>query len=121
MLTSTDLSRILASTAFLAHVLLSAVVYAQQEPYPQVPLSHGLTEIVTPVASNDFKRAITPELSEYVEGLLKDAGVPGLALGVVHANGESEYGAWGIRSEEGEEMTTDVCFPAFHLSFSSFR
>lgn len=84
--------------------LLGAVVRAQHEPYVQVPLSGSSNAPVVPRA----QKAITPEFSKYVENLMKEGGVPGLALGVVHANGESEYGAWGIRSEEGEGMTTDV-------------
>lgn len=53
---------------------------------------------------------------------MKEGGVPGLALGVVHATGESEYGAWGIRSEEGEEMTTDVrrTIPSVHLALEAY-
>lgn len=74
-------------------ILLCPIVVAQS----QIPLVNA-----------NSRKAITPELSNFIEGLVKDATVPGLALGVVHADGESEYGAWGIRTEEGDDMTTDV-------------
>lgn len=95
--------------------LLGAVVHAQHEPYVQVPLSSLPNDGVI----QDTPKAITPEFSKYVENLMKEGGVPGLALGVVHATGETEYGAWGVRSEEGEMMSTDVRYLRIFVDLAS--
>ncbi|EIM80585.1 beta-lactamase/transpeptidase-like protein [Stereum hirsutum FP-91666 SS1] len=54
------------------------------------------------------KQAITPELSMYVETIMRENGVPGLALGVFQNSGESEFAAWGNRTEDGEALATDT-------------
>lgn len=57
---------------------------------------------------------ITPELSEYIETLRSEWNIPGITLGVVHSGGKVELGAWGRKSEDGDEMTTDVRSPRIH-------
>ena len=54
------------------------------------------------------KQIITPQLSHFVEKLRAEANIPGLTLGLVHADGQAEYGAWGIKDEDGTEMTPEV-------------
>ncbi|TFY55723.1 hypothetical protein EVG20_g9215, partial [Dentipellis fragilis] len=56
------------------------------------------------------KTAITPALSKYIEDTLLKESIPGLALGVFHAGGETEFGAWGKRTEDGDAMSTDTLF-----------
>lgn len=96
--------------------LLGAV--AQYELHVQVPLSSSPNDGEV----RNIPKAITPEFSKFVEHLLKEGGVPGLALGVVHATGETEYGAWGVRSEEGEMMSTDVRYlkTSFDLAWEAY-
>lgn len=53
------------------------------------------------------KRAITPEVEKLVGKLLTEADIPGLSLGVVHGE-EVELGAWGVKTEDGANMTADV-------------
>lgn len=76
----------------------------------QTPLStdlHGITS---------RKPTITPEFGTYVEKVLKDAGVPGVTIGIVHSGAgdkpEFELGAWGRKTEEGDghDLTTDSLF-----------
>ena len=54
------------------------------------------------------RSAITPELSQHIENVLSSELVPGLTLGIVHPTGETEVGAWGIRSENRDLATADV-------------
>ena len=62
---------------------------------------------------NGFKHLITPDLSALIQQTIQDAQTPGLSLGVVHFNSSSkeigtEFGTWGVRNEDGDEMTQDV-------------
>ncbi|EKM60484.1 uncharacterized protein PHACADRAFT_167829 [Phanerochaete carnosa HHB-10118-sp] len=63
-----------------------------------------------PVVANPEKQVITSELSEFVEKIMKDGNVPGLTLGVVHSNGTVELGAFGRKTEDGDEMTVDTLY-----------
>lgn len=79
------------------------------------PPQHGSDQLVfTSGALSDAHSdvVITPDFSTYVEELLKKERVPGYALGVIHADGRSEYGMFGNRSEDGEPVDVDVsiCF-----------
>lgn len=57
-------------------------------------------------------RVLTPEFNKFIEDVLANGTVPGLTLGVVHPSGETEFGAYGRKTEDGDKMTTDVsiCF-----------
>lgn len=57
--------------------------------------------------ANVAKRAITPEVEKLVGKLLTEADIPGLSLGVVHGD-KVELGAWGVKTEDGANMTADV-------------
>ncbi|KAI0063208.1 beta-lactamase/transpeptidase-like protein [Artomyces pyxidatus] len=55
-------------------------------------------------------RILTPSLVEFIDGVVKTQQVEGLTLAVIRADGESEYGAWGRKTEDDDEMTTDTLF-----------
>lgn len=60
----------------------------------------------------DYKPLITPQLSDSVVQSIKVAQVPGLSLGVVHVDlltkdVKTEFGAWGYRTEEGDNVTEE--------------
>ncbi len=51
---------------------------------------------------------ITPDFVKSVQEIVDSGGVPGLTLAIVSKTGPAEFGAWGIKSENGTKMTTDV-------------
>ena len=51
---------------------------------------------------------LTPDIVAAVQQVVDFNKIPGLTLAVVYKNGSSERGAWGIKSEDGTKMTTDV-------------
>ena len=51
---------------------------------------------------------LTPEFVETVQEIIDVGGIPGLTLAIVSLTGPPELGAWGIKSENGTNMTTDV-------------
>jgi len=51
---------------------------------------------------------LTPDFVDAVQQVVDSKKIPGLTLAVVYKNGSSELGAWGIKSEDGIKMTTDV-------------
>ena len=51
---------------------------------------------------------LTPDFVETVQEIVDEGGVPGLTLAIVNKTGPPELGAWGIKSENGTNMTTDV-------------
>jgi hypothetical protein len=58
-------------------------------------------------------QAITPALSSFTRRLLSEAGAPGLSLGIVYLDEDNsvqtEYGAWGNMTEDGDAVTPQVC------------
>lgn len=77
----------------------------------QLPLA--LNRSAEEHAPQAFKRLITPELSAYAERLIAASDTPGLSLGVVQFDRkkldiQTEFGAWGTRSEDGDKTTPDV-------------
>lgn len=58
--------------------------------------------------STDSKRALTPDIVDHIQAVIKQHNVPGLSLAVIHADGETEFGAWGNKTEDGDPMTPDV-------------
>ncbi|KAA1476004.1 beta-lactamase/transpeptidase-like protein [Dentipellis sp. KUC8613] len=72
---------------------------------------HSQSTLSAPAGTTlQHKNAITPELSKYIDEALRSDTIPGLALGVFHADGESEFGTWGNKTEDGEAMSTDTLF-----------
>jgi hypothetical protein len=57
----------------------------------------------------DEAHIITPEFSRYVEGILNATNAPGLSLAVVRKDGNTEFAAWGKRTEDGAATTSNVC------------
>ena len=51
---------------------------------------------------------LTPDIVESVQKIIDAEGIPGLTLAIVNKTGPAELGAWGIKSENGTKMTTDV-------------
>ncbi|GBE87232.1 beta-lactamase/transpeptidase-like protein [Sparassis crispa] len=61
------------------------------------------------------RRAITPEFSAYLEEVLINATIPGVAIGIVHRRGDKpdyELAAWGRKTEQsdGHDLTPDSLF-----------
>jgi len=53
---------------------------------------------------------LTPDVVQLVQKIVEADGIPGLTLAIVHKTGPAEFGAWGIKSENGAKMTTDVSY-----------
>ena len=53
---------------------------------------------------------LTPDVIQFVQEIVEADGIPGLTLAVVHKTGPAEFGAWGIKSENGTKMSTDVSY-----------
>ena len=51
---------------------------------------------------------LTPDVIQLVQNIVEADGIPGLTLGIVHKAKPAEFGAWGIKSENGTKMSTDV-------------
>jgi hypothetical protein len=60
------------------------------------------------ILDGTFPTILTPDFVETVQEIVDAGGVPGLTLAIVYESGPAELGAWGIRSENGTNMTTDV-------------
>lgn len=72
----------------------------------QVVLDTGTDD--SSILASAHKRAITPDVAALVEELMRKGGIPGLSLGIVHSNHTTEVEAWGIKTEDGDELATDV-------------
>jgi hypothetical protein len=53
---------------------------------------------------------LTPDVIQSVQKIVEADGIPGLTLAIVHKTRPAEFGAWGIKSENGTKMTTDVSY-----------
>jgi hypothetical protein len=53
---------------------------------------------------------LTPDLVQLVQKIVEADEIPGLTLAIVPKTGPAEFGAWGIKSENGTNMTTDVSY-----------
>jgi hypothetical protein len=51
---------------------------------------------------------LTPDLAKFVQEVVNANEIQGLTMAIVHKTGPAELGAWGIKSENGTKMTTDV-------------
>ena len=115
---------------FLVEILLciinAAAVYAQAtsqllvdasllnqarfELTDEIGLHKQPTEDVTEHFADTKHIGITidSKVSEYVEHLIELWNVTGLSLVVVKPDGETEFKNWGVRTEDGEQVTSDV-------------
>jgi len=48
---------------------------------------------------------LTPDFVDSVQKIVNSEGIPGLTLAIVNKTGPTEFGAWGIKSENGTKMT----------------
>ena len=101
-----------ANTAVMFSLINAAVVLAiiscadsSQVPFTQSPQHENDSAVGGRVVT---KHVLTPEFNKFIAEALANGTVPGLTLGVVHPDGEVEFGAYGRRTEEGDAMTTDV-------------
>ncbi|KAH9001586.1 beta-lactamase/transpeptidase-like protein [Lactarius akahatsu] len=53
---------------------------------------------------------LTPDLTDIVQEIVDTHQIPGLALAIVRKNGNSEFGTWGKKSEDGSRVTEDTLF-----------
>ena len=107
---------IATSLALARHSLAFAGAPAGE--YSQVPLH-------APTLRGVSKPALTDDVKDYIEGELGRYGVRGMSVSVVHTDWQAgaagmdglgkpvsavtEYANFGIRSEDGDSMTSDVC------------
>ena len=92
------MSRVLAALV----ALLASSTFAQQTAF-QFALEES-----TVAGISTTKHALTPGVLNLTEQLMKEGDIPGLSIGVVHSNDIVEVQSWGIRSEDGDVLTTDV-------------
>ncbi|RPD58606.1 beta-lactamase/transpeptidase-like protein [Lentinus tigrinus ALCF2SS1-7] len=84
-----------------------------QVPLSTAPKNPGPIRGEQQPSASRSKSAITPEISAYAEGLLKEKQVPGLSVGVVRVDGDSivtEFGAWGNVTEDGNATKPETLF-----------
>ena len=62
------------------------------------------------LAERSTPTILTPDFVNTVQRVVDAAKIPGLTLAIVYKDQPAEFGAWGIKSEDGTKMTTDVCF-----------
>jgi hypothetical protein len=98
----------------IASVLHSAVesssfeaIQPRTERNTRVVLTAG-NERRSNVSGTPSATILTPDFIETVQEIVDAGGVQGLTLAIVNKTGPAELGAWGIKSENGTNMTTDV-------------
>ena len=78
----------------------------------QLPLNssegHSKHHVQVHAHEVDAKHILTREFRQFVQDVANNGTIPGLTLGVVHSGDEVEYGSWGRRTEDDDEMTVDV-------------
>ncbi|KAI0318417.1 beta-lactamase/transpeptidase-like protein [Amylostereum chailletii] len=62
----------------------------------------------TSVPASSGSPLITPDFLDFFQNLARSHLIPGLAVTVVHAKGDTEYAVWGIGTDVGEPMTIDT-------------
>ena len=78
----------------LVLLLLVAQVVARQVP---LDTWHGT-----------LRSALSPEVKAFAHEVVTNGSIPGLSLGVVHLDGHTEFETFGIKTEDGDKMTTNV-------------
>lgn len=97
--------------SYLIHALagLGYVCALVAPPNAQTPLG---------LFSSDGK-VISPELYDTISTILINNTVPGYSLAIVRPGADTkvEYGTWGNRTEDGDEVTPNVRAPyLFHVA-----
>ncbi|KAI0087674.1 beta-lactamase/transpeptidase-like protein [Irpex rosettiformis] len=62
------------------------------------------------VAGQNVFNPITPGVRQLANDLLKNGTIPGLSLAVVHLNGSLDSADFGVKNEDGDQMTVDTLF-----------
>ncbi|KZV71301.1 beta-lactamase/transpeptidase-like protein [Peniophora sp. CONT] len=111
-----------SSWALLLNLTLAARALAQLGAPAQVAFSAPAPSYPEAHISARSRKALEPDVQDFIRQTMKEANVPGMAIAVVHsdwssdeskvANGgsDTEYGSFGIKSEEGDAMTSDTLF-----------
>ena len=89
----------LISSTLLPVVALAAL---QQAPTALA----GVQEVLSVDSAVD--PVLSPDVVKSIQSIVDEHQVPGLSLAFVRPGGSVEYGNWGIRSEDGDAMTSDV-------------
>jgi hypothetical protein len=69
---------------------------------------HSVADAAAGKERRSTPNVLTPDFVESVQKIVDAEGIPGLTLAIVNKTGPAELGAWGIKSENGTKMTTDV-------------
>ena len=77
----------------------------------QTPFQDGFHRI----SGASQTRIIDAEFSKFVENeVLARRGVKGMALAIVKPDEDVEFGTWGVRNENDDDVTPDVCISFQH-------
>ena len=68
-------------------------------------------------AGLNAKKILTPPVKAWIQDVQSSLDVPGISVAVVQNTDDPEFGTWGIRSEDGDAMTSDVRRPAPYFNF----
>ncbi|VDB99692.1 unnamed protein product [Peniophora sp. CBMAI 1063] len=109
------------SWALLLGLTLTARALAQSGAPVQAPFSIPSPQAYKAHASSRSRKVLGPDVEAFVRKTMKDANVQGMAIAVVHSDwgedggrnlGEpdTEFGSFGIKSEDGDAMTSDTLF-----------
>ena len=69
---------------------------------------HSAVDAAPSKARRSTSNVLTPDFVASMQKILDAERIPGLTLAIVNKTGPAELGAWGIKSENGAKMTTDV-------------
>jgi len=69
---------------------------------------HSAADVAAGKERQSTPYVLTPDFVNSVQKIVDVEGIPGLTLALVNKTGPAELGAWGIKSENGTKMTTDV-------------
>jgi len=90
----------------LKYLVIAASLY-QEAPVAHASANQQFFQASEP--SRAQAAIFTAEFTEVIQDVVHAYQIPGLSLAVVHKDGPSEVGTWGVKSEDGTRMTADVC------------
>lgn len=98
---------------YVALIALGTILCLQQSTNARL-VDWDNNQLPLQESPDSTRGAITPEVSSYIQDLIRDNGVPGLSLGVVRLSGNgtiyTEYGAWGNATEDHDPVTPQTLF-----------
>lgn len=89
----------------LAVTSLAICTTCLSTPQNQIPLFPNALRST----EKDVDKVLNHEFSDYVERMTEKWEVKGTTIAVVRPDGEVEFGAYGIKTEDGEKITPEVC------------